>query len=273
MQKGTPPSRVELLPAQRHGLILEHLRRSTAASIQDLADRLGASISTVRRDLLFLTEQGYLDRTHGGAVIRRTPAARFEPEPSIAAEMFRAEKEAIGVLAATRIRPGQSVLLDASSTVHAAARVIAGLGLAVTAVTNDLRCAAILACAPGIQTIVTGGTIRPGSATLVGEPARSFLGSVHVDIAFIGVHTISGTVLTETSLEVAGMKRLMIASARQIVVLADSGKFAPPSFCEICPVAEVDEVITDAGATDEQVGEVRAAGTLCTVAPLAAQDE
>ena len=259
-------ARVEMLPAQRRALILETLRDQSAASIQTLADSLGASASTVRRDLEYLTEQGYIDRTHGGAVIRRSPTARFEPEASIAAETFRPQKEAIAALAAQRVAAGQSVLFDAGSTVRAAVRRIAERGVALTAVTNDLRGALELIGAPHIHTIVVGGALRPGTATLTGEPGHHFLAEVHADIAFVGVHTISGTIFTETSLEVAAMKRLMIAAARRVIVLADSSKFGPPSFCEICGVDRVDEIITDAGATEAQLRELAAAGVTCTVA-------
>ena len=259
-------SRVELLPAQRHALILGALKNVSAASVQDLAERLGASISTVRRDLLYLTEQGYVDRTHGGAVIRRRPMARFEPEATLAAEMAKRQKEEIAALGASRIEANQSVIFDASSTVYAAARRLAEAQITFTAVTNDLRIAALLSSAKSISTVVTGGTTRSGTMTLTGEPGHAFLRGVHVDVALIGVHTISGGSFTETSLEVAAMKRLMIASASRVIVLADSSKFGPPSFCEICGIGEVEEVITDADATTEQIETIRDFGTRCTVA-------
>ena len=258
--------RVELLPAQRHALIIEHLRKHNVASIQALTQALGASESTVRRDLAYLVEQGYLERTHGGAIIRHQPEARFEPDQSIAAEMARAEKHAIGAVAAQRVSPGQSVLLDASSTVSAAAEHILQRGLDLTVVTNDLACAARMGQSPQASVILTGGTVRRGTSTLTGEPAHGFLSGIHADIAFIGVHTISDAVFTETSLEVAGMKQLMIRAAKRVIVLADASKFGPPSFCEICRIADVAEVITDAGATGEQIEAVRAAGALCTIA-------
>lgn len=262
----TAAARVEMMPAQRHALILETLREHGAASIQALAERLGASASTVRRDLDYLTEQGYLERTHGGAVMPRAPSARFEPEASIAAETSRAQKEAIAALAAERVAPGQSVLFDASSTVQAAARRIVERGVPLTAVTNDLRCASLLMATRSIHTIVTGGALRPGAATLIGEPGLAFLSGIHADVAFIGVHTVSGGVFTETSLEVAAMKRLMIGAARRVIVLADSRKFGPPSFCEICGVGSVHEIITDAGVGEAQLAELRAFGVACSVA-------
>lgn len=263
--------RVELLPAQRHARIIEHLRRDTVASIRELTLALGASDSTVRRDLCYLVAQGYLDRTHGGAIIRNQPSARFEPDQRIAAELERPQKQAIGALAAQRVADGESVILDASSTVKAAAASILDRELALTVVTNDLNCAQMIARSQRGSVTVTGGTIRPGTTTLIGEPARGFLSGVHVDVAFVGVHTISDGVFTETSLEVAGIKQRMIGAAKRVIVLADSAKFAPPSFCEICRFDEVDEVITDAGASAAQIEAVRSAGCSCTVADVTAR--
>lgn len=260
-------ARVDILPAQRRALILERLRVENAASIQDLAMALGASSSTVRRDLDYLTERGYIERTHGGAIIQSAPTTRFEPEASIAAETARRQKSAIAQIAARRLSRGQSVLFDASSTVRETARVISALNLPLTAVTNDLACALLLSNAASIHTIVTGGAIRPGSTTLLGSPGQDFLGGIHVDVAFIGVHTVSGGTFTETSLEVAAMKKRMIGAARKAIVLADSRKFGGQSFCEICAAGEVDEIITDDELPESVRREYDAMGIALTIAP------
>ncbi|MGP9789260.1 DeoR/GlpR family DNA-binding transcription regulator [Roseinatronobacter sp. NSM] len=258
-------ARVDLLPAQRHALILDVLRDFGAASVQDLADRLDASVSTVRRDLDYLTEQGYLDRTHGGAVIRSVPSARFEPEASISAELAKSQKSLIGAEAARRVKANQSILFDASSTVQAVSHCLFSAQIPITAVTNDLITAGILSKSSKIETIVTGGVVRSGTGTLIGAPGDPFLTTIHVDIAFIGVHAISDQAFTETSLALAAMKRRMIEAAAQVIVLADSSKFGLTSFCDICTLADVDEVITDSGASAGQIDAVRAAGTTCTV--------
>lgn len=259
-------ARVDILPAQRRALILERLRIQNAASIQDLAAALGASPSTVRRDLDYLTERGYIERTHGGALIQSAPMTRFEPEASIAAETARAQKSAIAQIAAQRLSRGQSVLFDASSTVREAARVICALNLSLTAVTNDIACALLLSNTASIHTIVTGGAIRPGSTTLLGSPGQDFLGGIHVDVAFIGVHTVSGGIFTETSLEVAAMKKRMIGAARKAIVLADSRKFGGQSFCEICAAGDVAEIITDDELPESVRREYDAMGITLTIA-------
>jgi DeoR family transcriptional regulator of aga operon len=262
--------RVDLIPAQRRALILERLRARGAASVQELASDVGTSASTIRRDLEQLTEQGYLRRTHGGALLQRTPNATFEPEAAIAAQLARPQKRAIGEAAAALLEPGQSVVFDSSSTVLEAARSAVARDIPLTAVTNDLATATVLSASPRIRVVVPGGTVRPGSATLLGEPGEGLLRTLHADVAFLGTHAITGRLLTETDLDVAAMKRAVIPASRRIVVLADSSKFQAPAFCTICDVAEVHEVVTDDGVDPAELAALRALGVSVTVVPAGA---
>jgi DeoR family transcriptional regulator of aga operon len=267
MNKAFTSARVEILPAKRRAMILEHMRDQRAASISDLSQALGASASTVRRDLDYLTERGYVERTHGGAVVQSAPATRFEPESSIANETSRKQKAAIARVAFQRLLKGQSVLLDASSTVRAVASLIAQGEMPLTVVTNDLAGALILSESKVVHTIVTGGTVRPGSGTLYGSPGTDFLPGIHADMAFLGVHSLSRQDFTETSLEIAATKQRMIAGARKVIVLADSGKFGVASFCKICSIGAVDEIITDSLLPQAMLQEYRELVTV-TVASL-----
>src|SRR5262245_13053162 len=90
----------DLIPAQRRALILDLIRGGNGASIAALAERLMASESTVRRDLDYLTERGYLERSHGGAMLKGAPPTTFEPQYEIGSRTQHAEKVAIGHAAA-----------------------------------------------------------------------------------------------------------------------------------------------------------------------------
>jgi DeoR family transcriptional regulator of aga operon len=260
--------RVELIPAKRRALILERLRRDGTADIQELVDIIGASASTIRRDLEHLEQQGALERTHGGAILQSAERATFEPDVSIAAQFARTEKEAIGASVAADLRPGQSVIFDASTTVLEVARRIAARPLPLTAVTNSLAVAQVLAGVSSVHLVVPGGTVRPGSLTLVGRPGEDFLRTIHADLTLLGTHALTGGVLTETSLEVAAMKRAMIAAARKTLVLADSSKFTAPSFCTICSLSEIHEVVTDDRIDPAQLANLRSLDVAVRVVPL-----
>ena len=259
------PRRPELIPAQRRAFILEHIRKKGAASIQELSEAIGASVSTVRRDLEHLEERGYLERSHGGALIQKQLQSTFEPEAAITAEFDRAEKTSIGQAAAASLRSGESVIFDSSSTVFAAARSCVERRLTLTAVTNDLGIGQTLASSNTNRVVMLGGTLRVGSSTALGEPGQGFLGSLSADVVFIGTHAISGTSLTETSIEAAAMKRAMIAAARRVVVLADASKFRPEAFCQICSASAIHELITDARADPTDLARLRDVGVKVTV--------
>lgn len=235
----------DLIPAQRRALMLDLIRDRNGASIAELAERLAASESTVRRDLDYLTEQGYLERSHGGAMVKDAPRTTFEPQYEIGSRTHGAEKAAIGAAAAALVEPGQSVVFDSSSTVLEAAKAVARRAIALTAVTNDLNIASALAAQGTIRVIVPGGTLRPGSFSLVGEPGMEFLGGLHVDLALIGIQALAGLKLADSSIEIAAMKRRMIDAAREVVLLADSSKFQQTSFREVCGVDRLARIVTD----------------------------
>lgn len=261
--------RPEMIPEQRRASVLDHIRKKGAASIQELSEAIGISISTIRRDLEHLEERGYLERSHGGAIIQKHLRSTFEPEASISAEFFRAEKQAIGKAAAQTLRAGESVIFDSSSTVLAAARAAVVRDLALTAVTNDLGIGQTLAASAKMRVVVLGGTVRPNSLTLIGAPGEPFLSNLNADVAFIGAHAISELALTETSLETAAMKRAMINSARRVVLLADASKFQPAAFCRICTLSAVHELITDDRASDSDLARIRDLGVVVSVVPAA----
>ncbi|MEZ2128134.1 MULTISPECIES: DeoR/GlpR family DNA-binding transcription regulator [unclassified Sinorhizobium] len=257
--------RVDIVPAKRRALILEHLRINGAASIQELADTIGGSQSTVRRDLEHLVEKGYLERTHGGAHLLQPMRATFERETTVNAELQHAEKVAIGREAALRLSARDSVIFDSSSTVMEAVRAAAERDLPLTVVTNSLEIADFAADIKSWRIILPGGTVRPGYRHLAGEPGESFIKTLHADLCMTGASAVTGTLLTETSLEVASLKRAMISSARKTILLVDSSKFTAPGFCTLSDISEIDEVITDEGITQDALGSLKSAERTVTI--------
>jgi DeoR family transcriptional regulator of aga operon len=255
-----------VIPAERHALILDAVRRAGAASIQTLASEIGASQATVRRDLDFLTERGYLERTHGGAMLRTRMRATFEPSADISSGVAHAAKAAIGAVAAEMLEEGQSVIFDSSSTVLEAARAVVRRGIALTAVTNDLRIAHLFAACPDVTLIMTGGTLRKDSYTLTGEPGHTFIEGLMADVAFVGTHALAGLWLTDTSLEIAETKRRLAAAARRLVVLADSSKFEQPAFRRVCTLSSAAALVCDDGLPAKLRKAVVKSGVAVTIA-------
>ncbi len=267
-EMNAPSRRVEMLPARRRAMILEWVRRDGAASVQELARHIKASQSTIRRDLEQLTEEGYLERTHGGALLVPPLQATFEREQSINALFQHDQKVAIGREAASRMHARESVLLDSSSTVLEAVRAATAQNESMTMVTNSLDIAQICVACPSWRVIMPGGMIRPGATQMVGEPAESFLRSIHADVCLVSAYAVSGRLLTEPSLEVSSLKRIMMQAARRKILLVDSAKFQPPAFSTFAEISDVDEVITDDGIGQSELDSLRAQNVRVTVVPV-----
>lgn len=267
MNNQTASRRAEkLLPRQRQSFILDVLTEHGVVSLQHLVERLGASFSTVRRDLDELETRNLVERTHGGAVLRAPSKVHGETEESRATSgAMKGAKDSIGRLAATRIREGDSVIFDSSTTVLAAARAIVEARLRITAVTSNIRIAELMSASDAIRLIIPGGTRRPGTNMLAGEPGDSFLSHLHADIALIGAQSASGGMLTDSRVESASTKRLLMKAGRTKILLIDSWKFGGPGFCDVVPLSDFDEVITDVGLPDEERRDLERRGIFVNV--------
>jgi DeoR family transcriptional regulator of aga operon len=249
-----------LLPPQRRDRIVGFLRRSGAATLQQLSQALDVSPSTLRRDLDALEAEGILDRTHGGALLRQQPYSTFEPDPQTAAILSPDEKRAIGRAAAASLTPGQSVLFDSGSTVLEAARAVLERGIALTAATNDLAIAQLLGASPLIRVLVLGGQLRAGSHTLVGDAVIEAARAINADVLLMGAHAVTGGEVSETLPEVAAVKRAFLRAASTRRLLVDVSKFRPRAFMTVCGIADFHQVVTDDALPRAEVDAVHAAG-------------
>jgi len=241
------PSTHPLMAAQRRQRIIDFLKRHGAVSTGQLEQALGASLTTLRRDLDALAAEGMVDRTHGGALLRQQALAysTFEPETEAAAELSPLEKAAIGKAAAQMLVPRQSVIFDSGTTVLEAARAAVQRGIPLTAVTNDLAIAQVLGQSPLIQVHVLGGVLRPGSPTMIGQALIEQASSLHVELLFMGAHAVTQGAISETSAEVAAVKQAFIRAAQHRCLLVDASKFRPRAFMQVGSLADIEEVITD----------------------------
>ena len=240
----------------RFGRILELLARDGSVDVGDLAEDLGVSEATVRRDLQALAEQRLLERSHGGAVAHGTAhelPVRYRTGRSD-------EKRRIARAAAELVADGSSVGLTGGTTTTEVARVLAPRN-DLTVVTNALNIAAELAVRPSLKLIVTGGVARSASYELVGPLAEATLEGINIDLAFVGVDGIDAArgITTQNEVE-AAINRGLIARSGRTVVVADGSKLGHVAFARIAGLDAVDELLTHADADAEQVERLRAAG-------------
>jgi DeoR family transcriptional regulator of aga operon len=241
--------------AERLPVILEALSGRGSVDVGDLAERLGVSAATVRRDLEHLERQRLLSRTHGGAV---ASGVIYELPLRTRAGRDQAEKRRIAKAAAERLGDARSVGLTGGTTTTEVARQLAERTL--TVVTNSISIASELAVRPNLKLVVTGGMARAESYELVGPLAEATLAGLNLDVAFIGVDGVTAAGVTTHHEVEAHTNRTLIARARRVVVVADASKLGRAAFADICPLDAIDEIITDARATAAQQAELAAAG-------------
>jgi DeoR/GlpR family transcriptional regulator of sugar metabolism len=232
---------------ERHDRLLSLVRGGTAR-VEELADALGISESTVRRDLSRLGEEGLLTRTYGGA----TADASFHERAL--ADRVRVQapaKVAIGRRAAELVPEQGTIFVDAGSTTAQLAEHLRGRS-GLTVLTRGLEIALRLAGAPGLDVVMVGGSVTAKSHGQVGPLTTYALGRFMVDVAFLGVDALDPAdgVGEATALE-AQVKEVAAQRARRAVVLADHTKLARGAVPAWAPLPAGWTLVTD--ARDEQV--------------------
>jgi DeoR family fructose operon transcriptional repressor len=233
-----------LIPAQRRDRIQEYLAINKIARTADLCRLLDASEATVRRDLESLEQDGYIERTHGGAILSQRMA--FEPQYQQRLTAFPDEKRLIGALAAALIEKGDVVFINSGTTTTQVIRHIRP-DYGISLFTNNLSGIFELGEAR-FQYYVIGGEFQPVSRSLAGRFAIENLQQVYADKAILGVDGISVrhgcTVPANAEAEVI---RQMIRQTRgEIIIVADHSKWGVVSNFQIAAIEEVDRLVTDA---------------------------
>ena len=252
-----------LLNEERRREILDVLHRDGRVLVKDLARHFRISQITIRKDLEFLDGQGVVQRTHGGALPVQG-GALLDPTLREKEKLHRRQKAQIAEAAARLVEPGQSVLLDSGTTTTAIARALKDMAQ-LTVITNALNIAAELA-GTHIEVILTGGTLRKNSFSLVGPLAERALRQLSADILFLGVDgfdTKAG-LFTPNLLE-SEVNRAMIEVSRRTIAVCDSSKFGRRSLCNIMPVSAVQEVITDQQIPKADLHALKEAGVRITL--------
>ncbi len=230
---------------ERQQRIIERLRDQGKVTVEELMADFGVSAPTVRADLAALEGRRLLRRTHGGALPPAT--SLYEPTYTERAGSQLGEKRRIGEAAARLVRPGETVILDAGTTVHEVGVALIARGLSgITVVTNNLPTATLLMEAPGIDVLVIGGQAQVHRRATLGPLAAEFLQRVRADRVFLGANGIDAAAgLTVVDFDAASVKRAMIAHAADVVVVADSSKIGQTAFAHVAPVSVASQLITD----------------------------
>ncbi len=232
-----------MLTDVRHQAILRGVRLQGSVSVQGLAEELGVSPSTIRRDLAVLSQDGLLRRVRGGG----SPVEQDPDSFDVVDQRAAADKDAIAARAAELITDDQVVCLDIGTTTARLARRLRGRRL--TVITSSLAVVDELRHESAPEVILLGGVLRSTYQSLVGLLTEQALSQLSANICFLSTSGVNalGQVLDTTGIEVA-VKRAFLASSDRCVLLADKGKFPGTGLTQVCGPEDIDMLITNQGA-------------------------
>jgi DeoR/GlpR family transcriptional regulator of sugar metabolism len=224
-----------MLTTQRKKLLLARLDAEGQLVAKTLAQELGTSEDTIRRDLRELAADGLLQRVHGGAL----PASAATGDLAVREQVSTADKLALGRFGASLVKPGQVVILDGGTTALQVARHLAP-GLRATVVTHSPTVAVELAQHAGIEILMLGGRLFRHSMVNVGAAVIDAASRLRADLFFLGVtgvHPDAG--LSTGDAEEAAVKRALHERAAETVVLASPEKLMAASPFVVAALAEI----------------------------------
>lgn len=262
----------KLFPEERLQRIMELMRESGRVEVDELEERFTVSGATIRADLRELEKRKLVQRTHGGALLHEVSpeTARPEPDPDYQERVSTntRSKVAIGRLVAALIRDDESIMLDDGSTtlqvVQAMKKDQRG-----TLLTNGLNICYELVRYPAITVFATGGRLNKEDMSFQGRAAQDVASRFHASKAILGASGVSlERGVTTPSEEKAELKKAMMEASSQVIIVADSSKIGHASFVEVCPVKDIDVLVTDDRVQAEVAERLRARGIDVMIASM-----
>ncbi|HYG21488.1 MAG TPA: DeoR/GlpR family DNA-binding transcription regulator [Verrucomicrobiae bacterium] len=248
---------------ERQKRIENYLTKVEFASLEELANHVDASVSTVRRDLTILEATGSLKRTHGGARLLTPSTDEFAFSARDTQQL--SEKEAIGKACAALVQPNQSVIIDAGTTVYHAARYLEEKTPHI--ITNSLPVANLFAASIRLEVVLSGGVIYPRLGVLVGPLAVDAFTRIHADVAIMSGGGIALEGISNSHGLLIDIQRAMINAAQKVIFCFDHTKFGRQSVLALCGLECIDTIVTDKAAPMELVEQFRARDIEVVVAP------
>jgi DeoR family glycerol-3-phosphate regulon repressor len=223
--------------------LLEVVRARGSTTVEALADQLGVTLQTVRRDVQRLADEGLVTRFHGGVRMPSSTTENIAHQQRVT--LHAAGKAAIARAVARQVPNDCSLLINIGTTAEAIAReLLQHKGLRV--ITNNLNVAAILSPNPDCEVIVAGGVVRARDLGIVGEAAVDFIRQFKADIGLIGISGIEADgSLRDFDYREVKVAQTIIECSREVWLAADHSKFHRPAMVQLATLAQIDRLFTD----------------------------
>lgn len=230
---------------ERRRLLLDKVLQDGRVDVSEVAAQLKVTTETVRKDLVHLERQGFVTRTHGGAIA--VQRLGFEPENAVRESVMNDEKLRIAQAAVAELPSEGAILIDAGTTTALMPRFFP-TDINLRVVTNSQHIINALSVFPNITLMALGGVFRPVSHSTVGPWTVSALQNLRIDVAFIGANgfTLDHGLTTSDQAE-AEVKQAMVASSRRSIALLDHSKIGADYFHRFATPNDIDVIVTDSG--------------------------
>jgi DeoR family transcriptional regulator of aga operon len=230
---------------QRRKYILDHIVKDGFVKVSELAESLGVTQTTIRKDLKYLEAQGVLQRAHGSAI---PPSQQIMDINLSAKKLINYEaKQKIAEKAASLIKSDDSILIASGSTITLFAEALKPKGR-LNVVSISVNISAHLGDIPGITVMQVGGILYGNTLSVLGAEASNTIENLFCSKVFFGIDGLDLDYgITCGTGEEASITQKMIQSAQTSIVLADSSKLGKRGFARICEVGDIDILITDSG--------------------------
>lgn len=235
-----------MFASERQTRIVEMIRQYGRVHVDMLAQELGVSAMTIRRDLVKLEEENKIERCHGGAV------AKQEEDYADKQISHQNEKRKLARICASFVSEGDTIFLDAGTTTYEIARMIKDIK-GILIVTNDLEIAQLLKNSEA-ELFICGGNVQKSTGSMFGRYATQMLADFKFDTGFFGAASINEDfeVTTPTS-EKMWLKRNTPMQCQRSYLVVDQSKFGRQAMTKINDLGDYTGIVTDKDFSEEEL--------------------
>ena len=262
---------LHMLEAERHRIIVKLIQERSVVGIGDLVEILDSSEATVRRDINALAEQGKIRRIRGGAeALSPRHESHLVGVPfALSRDMGSAQKRAIARTAVELIQDGESIIINGGTTTYAMVEFLAKRTLDI--LTNSIPIVTTLLASHN-RVIVPGGTLYREQNIVLSPYENDCIDHFWGQKLFLSCYGLNRFGLMEADPLIVQAAGKLLRRAEEVIVLADSRKMRQRSSMIVAPLERISTLITDDGATEEELELFRAAGIKVMKANVAGED-
>jgi DeoR/GlpR family transcriptional regulator of sugar metabolism len=239
---------------RRRGLIVEHLLEHGSVAIKDLAELQDVSLITIHRDLDELERQGMIRKLRG--YVTAQPSSLFESTVSYRLRAAKKEKEALSRFALTQIEPGQSIMMDDSTTTLPLARLLYQKA-PLKIITNFRMTLNELSETRSVNLISLGGEYSANSDAYFGIVCEQAVASLSADVFLTSAPAVSEDSVFHPFQDTVRVKRAMMDASARRIALFDHTKFGKKALNRLGSLQDFDLVVVDSGIDQTHLDELR----------------